>query len=318
MENRINTEYLYDYFNIGDNACLKNSRVKYYRNPDGDLIPYELMCCSRQVFVPSGLEASEINEKIDNAIEYRKAAAEIFGGAYGEVQHYQAEPRTKAELLHASRCRARRKVFDYCICNDFDCFITLTLDKNQIDRKNYGEVIKKLNTFLSNRVQRRGLKYLGVPEYHKGGGLHFHFAATSNAFKLIDSGCVSVEGRKRPIKNTTADRLGIPAELRHTVYNITDWKLGFSTAIKTYGQRGAVAHYLSKELSKDCQKSLCDGGNIDKIGGRWYYHSNNLSKPVVRLENRNFHEMEGYSYSMTTDGGDFKVYKFDENGQVLT
>ena len=302
---------------MGRDDVAYNTRIKHFIDQNGQLVPYEMMIANRNVFLESGAELCDWSKELEWKLAYREANAELYGDGFAKTSGYVPEKKTKEDYLNASRCRARRKIFDYCICNEFDIFITLTLDRDKIDRGDYSAVIKKLNTFLSNRVARRGLKYIGVPEYHKNGGLHFHFAATSNAFKLVDSGTVSVDGRKKPIRVSTADRLGVPDEKRHTVYNIADWTLGFSTAIFTYGQRGALAHYLSKELCKDVQKNLCKSGCIDKIGGRWYLHGGDLKKPVVTLKRSNFREMEGYSYSMSTDGGDFKVWKFDDNGVIL-
>lgn len=292
-----------------------NSRTKFYES-EGKLIPYEIMCSNRQIF-SSGLEVSDYSKELERRLEYEEAAAEIFGGKPVSSRGYVPAPLSKEELLDQSRRRAKRKIFDYCICNRFDMFVTLTLDKEKIDRGDYAAVIRKLNTFLGNRVRRHGLRYIGVPEYHKNGGLHFHFAMSGGGFKLVDSGTVSVEGRKKPIKVSTADRLGIPESERHTVYNVADWKLGFSTAIMTYGERGALATYLAKELCKDVQKAAVKSGSIDKIGGRWYLHGGDLEKPRVELRNRNFDELEGFTYSADTEGGKIKVYKLTEQGEVL-
>jgi hypothetical protein len=295
-----------------------NSRMKFYRGSDGQLVPYELMCCNRQVFLESGSELSEFSVNLERELEYKAAAAELFGGEFGNPQHYVAPPKSKQELLDASRRRARRKIFDYIICNEFDMFVTLTLDPSQIDRSDYGAVIKRLNTWLGNRVRRKGIRYIGVPEYHKNGGLHFHFAVNgADKFRLVDSGTVTVEGKKKPIRIDTARRRGYAPEQCHTVYNLPEWKLGFSTAILTYGDRGALAHYLSKELCKDVQKNLVRSGSIDKIGGRWYLHGGQFEKPIVQLSNRNFDDMQGFSYDIVCDGGKFKVYKFSENGEIL-
>ena len=299
------------------NESCYNSRTKYYIDESGAYIPYETMVCSRPVFVPSGLETSEYTKNATAFLEQASAMRECFGGEPVYDSAYKPQLLSKSELLDASRRRARRKIFDYCICNDFDLFVTLTLDKSLIDRNDYSAVIKKLNTFLDNRVRRKGLRYIGVPEYHKNGGLHFHFAMTSNAFNLVDSGTVSIEGHKKPVKVSTADRWGVDVDKRHTVYNVVDWRLGFSTAIYRYGDRGAFAHYLSKELCKSVQKSLCDSGTIDKIGGRWYYHGGKLNKPHIELFNSGFDGAVGYSYDLSTDGGQFKVYKYNQDGVVI-
>lgn len=297
--------------------CFYNARTKYFIGSDGEPVAYEKMVCNRQVFSDGGNVLSDYTKDIEHKLDYIAAHEEIFGDQPTFGKKFKPRKATKQELLDASRRRARRKIFDYCICNDFDLFITLTLDASLIDRENPAAVIKKLNSFLGNRVKRKGLKYIGVPEYHKNGGIHFHFLTTSCGFELVDSGTVSIEGRKKPIKKSTAKKYGIPESEWHTVYNVVDWKLGFSTAIFTYGSRGAVAQYMSKELCKSVQKTLVQNGSIDKIGGRWYYHGGDLKKPLVVYENANYAEMGQYSYDVRTDGGDFKVYKFNENGEVL-
>jgi hypothetical protein len=90
----------------------------------------------------------------------------------------------------------------------------------------------------------------------------------------VDSGTVKCRGRKKPIKIATADRYGIPEADRKTVYNITDWSYGFSTAIEiTEDPTGAkVAAYLKKYLTKD----------FEKIGGRYYYSGGSLRRPLYK------------------------------------
>lgn len=307
----------FDLINRPDTDCFYNSRTKYYEDSDGTLVPYEICFANRQIFKESGAELSELSKNIDWRLAYEEANAELFGGDYGNSRNYIPDKKSREFYLDCSRRRARRKIFDLIICNNFDCFITLTLDKDKIDRSDYGLAVKKLKNFLSNRVKRRGLVYVGVPEYHKNGGLHFHFCVNSSAFNLVDSGTVSVPDKKQPIKRATAKRLHIPESDWLTVYNVTDWKIGFSTAIMTYGDRGALAHYMRKELDKDCQKRLSPDGFIEKIGGRWYFSGGELKRPIVKLENRNFDEMQNFTYDVNCDGGKFKFYVLDDKGVIL-
>lgn len=172
----------------------------------------------------------------------------------------------------------KKQIKDLILCGNFDTFVTLTLDGEKIDRQDYGAVIKKVNAYLNNRVKRDGLRYLGVAERHKKGGIHFHFLVNGSALKLADSGTVSVQGKKRPIKIATADRQNIPLEQRHIVYNVTDWSLGFSTAIECYGDVMSVSAYVCKYITKA----------DEKIGGRWYYSGGKLCKPVVQYGNADY------------------------------
>ena len=99
-----------------------------------------------------------------------------------------------------------------------------------------------------------------VLEYHKDrAGIHMH-ALMSGALELVDSGTVSVPGH-RPMKRSTARRLHIPEAEQHTVYNVGNWALGWSTAIAIYAQGPALAGYLTKYITKA----------PEKIAGRWYW-----------------------------------------------
>ncbi len=197
-------------FNISGLDVFKNSRMKYYIDSSGRRVPYEFMVCNRQIFSDKGFEESDASKAVQKELDYRAAMQELQQGSSFGNQHYKPEPRSHEELLDASRRRARRKIFDYLICNEWEYFLTLTLDGEKIGR-DYASAIKKLNTFLGNRVRRHGLKYIGVPEYHKRGGVHFHFAVSGGGFHLVDSGTVSIDGRKKPVKIATAKRLGVRA-----------------------------------------------------------------------------------------------------------
>ena len=293
---------VFSQMNLLDYECKYNLRTAYRKLPDGSLVPYEVMVCNRYIFNPDGVKRSAYARKLDYWDEYRAAHEEIFNGVLTE-SHRLVLPPDKAANIERSRRRAARAVRELILCNDFDMFVTLTLDADKIARDDYGAIIKKLNAYLDNRVRRNGLYYVGVPELHKKGGIHFHFLCNSSALQLVDSGTVSVKGRKRPIKVSTADRQGIPLDERQTVYNIADWSLGFTTAIYTYGSQNAVARYVGKYLTK---------GTGSKIGGRWYYSGGKLTRAVYKYDKVDFDAFDNYSYGFDCDGGSFKVVVFNE------
>ena len=74
--------------------------------------------------------------------------------------------RAEENLQRAIR-RAKTAAFDLIECNhDLDCFGTLTFDPEKIDSKSYSDVYGVLKVWLSNRVQRNGMKYILCPEHH--------------------------------------------------------------------------------------------------------------------------------------------------------
>lgn len=76
----------------------------------------------------------------------------------------------------SSIARSRSKVLQLALNNKWDYFVTLTFDKEKIDRYDYHTVVKSLLKFFDNYKQRSSydFKYLVIPERHKDGAWHFH------------------------------------------------------------------------------------------------------------------------------------------------
>ena len=241
------------------------------------------------------------------------------GGGYGllgevsksKKRDFDIEPLTDAErtdYLARSRRRARRAVRDIMDCNDFQWFMTFTLDEAIVgDRTDYKGFIKAVNQYLDNRVRRYGWKYCAVVEYHKRvekngkHALHLHACVSGDKVKLADSGTVIRPCGGKPVKRATARKQGYHDDVLKTVYNVTDWTLGHSTAIHTYGERLRLAQYITKYITK----------SEDKIGGRWYYSGGDLSRPIYLYDNCSFDGFVG-DVEFSHDFGDFKLKYFDE------
>ena len=176
-----------------------------------------------------------------------------------------------AEDIERSMRRARAKVRRLALANEFQYFVTLTLDEMMVDRYDMSAVVKKLNAWCSNAVQRHGLKYLLVPELHKDGAVHFH-GFFNAALPAVDSGTIKVPGSKKPRKpRSKAQRAEWLAAGGQVVYNLPGWTLGFTTAMELYGEYPAAVAYVCKYIGK--------GGT--KPGGRWYYSGGDLREPAV-------------------------------------
>lgn len=76
----------------------------------------------------------------------------------------------------SSIARSKSKVLQLASNNSWDYFVTLTFDKNKIDRYNLSEIKKAMLKFFDNYRQRKSsdFRYLLVPEQHKDGAFHFH------------------------------------------------------------------------------------------------------------------------------------------------
>ena len=164
---------------------------------------------------------------------------------------------TSADNVLRSQRRARLRLKELATCNDFSYFVTLTLDKEKIDRYDFSVILKKLKNWLDNRVRRCGLCYILVPERHKDGAIHFH-GFFNDSLPVVDSGHTDKHG--------------------HVVYNLPGWSFGFSTAISLYGDYLAAVGYVCKYIAKDSEK----------IGGRWYYSGGDLRQPSYSYFNVDF------------------------------
>lgn len=275
------------HINAREGLC--NCRIKLYPGEGGSWVPVELMISERKIFNPSGLESEgwKIFEKYDN-------------NSRVETDIKSSEPSSDRAVK-----RARAKVLDLIRCNtDFLYFCTLTYNGENFARDDYKSVVKAFSTWCDNRVRRKGFKYVAVIERHKkSNGLHFHVLC-NNAVALVDSGTVKVPDKKKPIRVSTADRYGVSEADRKTVYNISDWAYGFSTAIEITNdpQRIKVSAYLQKYLTKESEK----------VGGRWYYSGGDLSRPQYRYCNNDFYCAD-YDYQINIPGNSLRVLRF-ENG----
>lgn len=144
-------------------------------------------------------------------------------------------------------------------CNNkpWDYFVTFTFNGEKVDRYNFSEVSKKLSNWIDNIKRKYNCKDMGyiiVPEKHKDGAWHFHglFKNCDN-LNFIDSGIKDNQGR--------------------TIYNISNYKFGFTTATKLSDIDKAVS-YILKYISKDLF-----GDNLK--GKKRYWRSKNLEMPSV-------------------------------------
>lgn len=230
---------------VSKNLVEKSFRGKYFVNAQGVEILYQVQGFSSPVFREAGFELPN-------------------GESRSVVKRELSFEEQQANAIKGQR-RAQRLLYDLALCNlHLDAFITLTLAETAgFDRSSYDDAYGILRPWLSNRVQRRGLCYVLVPERHKKGGIHFHALCNSDALRL--------EKAINPRTGRTITDKG------QTVYNVTDWsRIGFSTA-KIIGDnlsdRAAVAKYVSKYMTKD----------VEKIGGRYVLHGGRLNLPVERL-----------------------------------
>lgn len=232
---------------IGGNAIV-------YTYPDGCM---DVICASDKWWTPPGWEAAE---------DWGRA-----GRRGPEPAKREKGKKSEGDDLRRSMRRARAQLRRLALANGFDYFVTLTLDGEKIDRYDGAAITRALNQWCNNMVKRHGLRYILVPELHKDGAFHFHGFFAGDGLEAVDSGTLDMDGWKHPRKpRSQAERQRWLDAGARVVYNLPQWRLGFTSAIKLYGSYAAAVGYCCKYIGKqEGQRPL----------GRWYYSGGALAKP---------------------------------------
>lgn len=287
-----------------DREVLRNAKVKVY--------PHQIVVtvCDRAVYHLPGFEENKpaynppLLDSEQLMIDTEREGKLLNDGLFG------------LDNLRRAVRRARSRVYDLAMCTpSLSYFVTLTLSPEAVDRYDPNTIIPKLNTWLRNRAHRKGLTYILVPERHKDGAIHFH-GLINDALPLIASGTYTKNGSK-PRKPRSKAQLHAWLEDGYSeVYNIPDWKYGYTTAIPLYGERENAVKYVLKYIGKDMDikedTRLCRATEpgTHKIGGRYYYSGGDLSSPQELLFNYDLSALppDTTSYTIAATGDTYYTY----------
>lgn len=144
--------------------------------------------------------------------------------------------------------RARSKVREYALCNEFDYFVTLTIDKDKYDRYNFKAYYKALGRFINDygKTHNTKVKYILIPEQHKDGAWHMHGLISG----ILDK------------------------HLKENDNKYLEWKqyskkFGYMS-LGAIRDRDKVATYITKYITKDM------GNTVNELETNLYYCSKGL------------------------------------------
>lgn len=171
--------------------------------------------------------------------------------------------RTKEMEEHSMKVslnRTKNAIYDLAKSNDWEWFATFTFDPKRYDSTDYDAVVKLLKRFIDNvrKNYAPDLVYLIVPELHAD-GRKFHFHGL-----LSGTGCMDFAPS------------GIPDSDGEMIYNVLQWKYGFSSATQIKDTVRASA-YVTKYITKDCVQHTKHK--------RRYLASRNIKRPAVEKLN---------------------------------
>lgn len=157
--------------------------------------------------------------------------------------------------LRVSTYRSKMEIFDIARSNHWDYFVTLTLDKQQVDRYDYDAIVSKMQTF-TKFLRRHHCQWLIVPELHKDGAFHFH-------------GLLSDPGRQLTLKRW--GRRCTKSGEWYDEYDLVGYSLGF-TSVSRVRDQAKVSNYITKYTTKELLRSV-------PKGRKRYWASRGLLRP---------------------------------------
>jgi hypothetical protein len=168
------------------------------------------------------------------------------------------------EKMDCNIKRAKAKIFEIAACNEWEWFITGTLDKEKYDRVDIETYIKDLTKFIGNqRVKHKAaLKYLLIPELHNDGvSWHFHGLLKGQSEDAL---------RKFTLVEKLPNRIRKLIKSGRVIYDWPDYsdKFGYVTMERVQNKQ-AISRYITKYLNKD----LATSGRYSK---QLYYRSRGL------------------------------------------
>lgn len=194
------------------------------------------------------------------------------GGAneQSEISDEAQEERTKKQSY-----AIKRRIRGYALANNFEWFVTLTLDPQKNDSLNYKNSKKLLLKWCRYIRDKYGkFDYIIIPEFHKSGAVHFH-----GLLGNIPANFVEAEHPKSGQPLLRNER---------QVYNLTDWKYGFTDCEKIIDSE-KTASYLTKYITKELMT------NKDMFRKKRYFSSKGLKKPTVEYANSETHHLKDFT-----------------------
>ena len=174
----------------------------------------------------------------------------VLNKMFEHKKNYENRGKVNDEKLMNNISRAKSTVLELALCNEWEHFITLTIDASKYDRYDLSAYYKDLGQFIRNqrRKYKTDIKYLLIPEQHKDGAWHMH------GF----------------MHGLTSDML---TENAHGYMDWQDYSKKFGyCSIDKIKHKEKASSYITKYISKDFDKG------IKKLNAKMYYSSRGLKK----------------------------------------
>ena len=194
----------------------------------------------------------------------------------GEADHRKGKKNTAENevKLEASLSRTKSAIFELALCNDWEWFVTLTLNPEYHDRKDLKSYKTKLSTWIKNynRIHQTNIKYLLIPENHRDGSWHMHGLMMGLPTEHLHE---FTEEEKLPLKMLIEIAKG------HRLYSWPAYEKAFGyISISKIKNIESVSKYITKYITKDIYSTRIS------LNEHLYYSSQGLKRAEILLQGR--------------------------------
>jgi len=183
-----------------------------------------------------------------------------------EIKNFKKKCSVNDSKLEENIIRARSKLFEYAYCNDFEYFLTITLDSKKYNRQDLNKFNKDLSQFIRNYNKKYNLniKRIFVPEKHRD-GCSWHMHGFIMGLPLSHLRLFSLDEK-------------LPKYIREKLLkgqNVYEWvayreKFGFND-FEHIRNKEACSKYITKYITKELANS------VTTLNAHLFYASKGLS-----------------------------------------
>ena len=172
------------------------------------------------------------------------------------------------EKLENNISRTKSRIIELGKCNDWDLFVTLTLNPNKYDRKNLGKFISDLSQLIRDeRKKGYDIKYLLIPERHKDGCWHMHGFIHGLPIEKLHEFTLSERLPKKIIDKLKNGKRVFTWEKYADKFGYAD--------IELIQSKDAASAYISKYITKDLISS------VKELNAHAFYASKGLKSSEI-------------------------------------
>lgn len=274
---------------------------------------YKLIKCNE--VRKSGYECVKVNTFVDDVISYeyydkglKKHKLEIHKKTVVDFSRSGlvngcSSVSNNDEKLANNITRARNKILEYVLCNEFVFFVTLTLSPDKYDRHNLSQFIKDLSIFIRdyNKRKNASIKYLFIPEQHNDGSWHMHGFIMGLPYDRLE--LFDLHGDKN-LPKYIVDKLKNNELLYY--FPAYEKKFGYNI-FEPIRNKKASALYMCKYLTKDLSR------NVRELGYHLYYCSKGLKKAEIVKQGQFLDSDFNFDFSNEYGGQSFFDFLSEED-----